>query len=206
MIALAVGLALLPGVVALEARLPGFGQGLLPLPSAWVEGITTLGLGWIDIGFFILLFLVARGRSRSASRVGLVGAIGVSAAGLLGQLVKLSTCRARPSAAAAGRFLSEFPCLLAGYHTASFPSGHATTAFAAATFLALWRPGWSLPAFAAACLVAASRVELGAHFPSDVLAGALLGTAVALGCWTWAERRGLLPGNMHHEGHEGGKA
>src|SRR5262249_13574508 len=63
---------------------------------------------------------------------------------------------------------------------ASLPSGHATTAFAAATAIgALW-PNMRVPMFIYACLIAASRVMLEAHYVSDVLAGAIAGIAGAL--------------------------
>ena len=63
----------------------------------------------------------------------------------------------------------------------SFPSGHTITAFAVAVTLGLFYPAM-LPGllFCAFC-IAASRVLLGMHFLSDVLAGALLGTGLALG-------------------------
>jgi undecaprenyl-diphosphatase len=105
----------------------------------------------------------------------------VAVAGILDQVVKNLTCRARPSAEVAGAFLVDFPCFPAPYDLAAFPSGHATMAFALATLLSLWYPRWRGGFLAVAALVGWSRVVLGSHFPSDVLAGAVLGCAVVLG-------------------------
>jgi membrane-associated phospholipid phosphatase len=62
----------------------------------------------------------------------------------------------------------------------SFPSGHASVAFAAATAVAAHCPRLRLPLFALAALVAASRVYLGVHFVLDVVAGAALGVTIGL--------------------------
>lgn len=66
---------------------------------------------------------------------------------------------------------------------AGFPSDHATASFAIATAIFLRHRRWGLVALAAAAILSVGRVALGIHFPSDVLAGAALGAAVALLLW-----------------------
>lgn len=92
--------------------------------------------------------------------------------------------------------LPEVHLLLGRGQHASMPSGHAANAFAATmvSFLFYRRTIWFL--LPTACLVAVSRLYVGVHYPSDVLAGALLGSAYAVGIvrgadalWHWAGRR-----------------
>ncbi|HKG38116.1 MAG TPA: phosphatase PAP2 family protein [Conexibacter sp.] len=61
----------------------------------------------------------------------------------------------------------------------SFPSGHAAAAFAFATGVGHGLPPAAIPLHALAALVAYSRVHTGVHYPADVVAGALIGTALA---------------------------
>lgn len=128
----------------------------------------------------------ARAHDRAALRVCADRAVFVFivilVSGLLAQGLKHILARARPKLIdTAGPYHFDFLSLKASL--ASFPSGHATTAFAAATALGLfWRSArpWLL---VAASLVALSRIVLGAHYVSDVAAGGLLGmlSTAALG-------------------------
>ena len=61
----------------------------------------------------------------------------------------------------------------------SFPSGHSAAAFAFATGVGHVMPRAAVPLRALAALVAYSRVHTGVHYPGDVVAGSLIGTAVA---------------------------
>jgi undecaprenyl-diphosphatase len=62
----------------------------------------------------------------------------------------------------------------------SFPSGHTMTAFSIALVISYFYRGVELPVYFFACSIAISRIVLGMHFLSDVLAGAILG--IGLGC------------------------
>lgn len=78
-----------------------------------------------------------------------------------------------------------------GYEYASFPSGHATTAFALAVSLSLLYPSVYVRffAFLFALAVAMSRVIIGVHYLGDALVGAYVGTVTALALKDYFERR-----------------
>lgn len=150
-------------------------------------GVTVLTL----ITLSVLCFLLLRGRRASA----LFLAVAVVGGQLLSNLAKLGFSRPRPDLVPHGVEVS----------TASFPSGHslmaAVTYLTLAVMLARIEPRWRLRVFligvaaVLSVLVGISRVYLGVHWPSDVLAGWSLGAAWALMVWLVArflERRGQL--------------
>jgi undecaprenyl-diphosphatase len=84
------------------------------------------------------------------------------------QVVKFTVRRRRPAIA---------PPLMSTGSDFSYPSAHAATSFAGARALAALWP--RRPLYALAALMGFTRVYVGVHYPSDVVAGAALGTAIA---------------------------
>jgi undecaprenyl-diphosphatase len=75
----------------------------------------------------------------------------------------------------------------------SFPSGHAATSFAGATMLAGFAPRLAPWLYLLAAAIAFSRIYVGVHWPLDVLAGAALGTLLALAVSASLRRRARSP-------------
>jgi membrane-associated phospholipid phosphatase len=119
------------------------------------------GACWIALGI--------GGAAVDHRRGWLRGAGIVAGAYLINQALKFVVRRPRPE-------LPGLPPLTPTVTRLSFPSAHATTAFAAARSYRGLVPAGAL--YGAAFGFALSRPYLGVHYPSDVLAGAVLGTAV----------------------------
>ena len=71
-------------------------------------------------------------------------------------------------------------------YSSSFPSGHASTSIAVAMTLFLYNKKWGTPAVIWAFLVALSRAYLCVHFPSDIIAGLMIGIIVANLVYTYS--------------------
>lgn len=99
-------------------------------------------------------------------------AAAVAAAYAANQLIKLAVRRRRPH-------LVDLPPLVKTGTQISYPSAHASTSFAGARSLAPLVPAAAPALYTAAAAMALSRAYVGVHYPSDVVAGAFLGTAVA---------------------------
>ena len=132
------------------------------------------GIIWIVTGVLLLLF-------RKTRIPGLVMLISLAAGFILNDLIlKPLVARQRP-------FLEDvsFCSFLAeiglkeptGY---SFPSGHTMSSFIAATIIMHFNKKLGAAAFVLAAMIAFSRLYLYVHFPTDVMAGALIG--IAIGC------------------------
>jgi membrane-associated phospholipid phosphatase len=87
------------------------------------------------------------------------------------QAIKFAVRRRRPR-------LPDLPPVTSTITELSYPSAHATTSFAAACSISSALPAGAI--YPVATAMALSRLYLGVHYPSDVLAGAALGTAVAI--------------------------
>jgi diacylglycerol kinase family enzyme/membrane-associated phospholipid phosphatase len=122
-----------------------------------------------------LAAILALTGGRSGRRAALRGVLAIAATSAVTNLpAKLLTGRARPDVTLVPdvRRLARVPT------STSFPSGHAASAAAFATGVALERPQAAVPIAVLAAGVGVSRVYTGVHFPGDVLVGAAIGAGV----------------------------
>lgn len=142
---------------------------LMPLITRLGDG----GIFWILIAALLLCFPKTR---KTGLSMGLALLLGF----LIGNVfLKNVVARIRPYDVNTGVEL-----LIARLSDYSFPSGHTLASFEGAVGLMIRDKRLGIPALVLAVLIAFSRLYLYVHYPSDVLAGALLGTAIAfLACF-----------------------
>lgn len=161
-----------------------------PLGPSWFEELARDITGLGGAGVLALLTLASAGFLALQRKVhlALYLLLAVGSGTALSTVLKMGFDRPRPELVAHGQVV----------YTSSFPSGHSMlSALAYLTLGALLASGQTnlpmrayLIALAAflTILVGASRVYLGVHWPTDVLAGWTAGAAWALLCWAFAER------------------
>ncbi|MER8046728.1 phosphatase PAP2 family protein [Streptomyces sp. NPDC094032] len=164
----------------------------------WLDGLVT---AWSDYGLalFAILMVLAWWRARRAGTPQVVTALAVPLITVLAfgadALLKSLVREDRPCQTLRVPTLEACPAP----GDWSFPSNHA--ALAAAAAVALLFVSWRLGAVAllAAVLMAASRVWVGVHYPHDVLAGFLVGAAVAgVAAWTVRRNQDAWAGRLKH--------
>ena len=139
----------------------------------WMLGATRGGDGWLWYAMgLITLWLGGDQRFPAIAAAALAATVGIA----VFLRLKKATGRKRPCALEPHCWATLLPP-----EQFSFPSGHTITAFAGAVSLSLFYPEWAASLLFCALSVAASRILLGMHFLSDVLAGAGIGTALADG-------------------------
>ena len=140
--------------------------------------ITILGnKGAIWLVFLLMLLIYPRTR-----KLGLIAGLSLLVCVSLGEILKYTVMRPRP-------FLEipELVPLVAPPTSYSFPSVHTVSSFSVA-WIILWSPlsgKVRYAVFSFALLMAFSRLYVGVHYPSDVLAGMLLALAGSYTVWHW---------------------
>jgi membrane-associated phospholipid phosphatase len=127
---------------------------------------------WAGVAVGLAAFGGRRGRRAAVAGMASVAATSLVVNAALKPLHRRARPDAAPVALIPGRGV-RMPS------STSFPSGHAASAFAFATAAGAELPALALPLRGLAAAVAYSRVHGGAHYPADVIAGSLIGSAAA---------------------------
>lgn len=136
------------------------------------------GIFWIAVAAVLLLIPKYRKIGLSMGAALVIGLL------LCNVTLKPLVARIRPYDYKLEHFGTTIQLLVSAQHDFSFPSGHTIASFEAATVLMIYNKKMGIPAMILAVLIAFSRLYLYVHYPTDVLASVVLGTAIAfLGCF-----------------------
>ena len=194
-----VGVALVAAAMTfLDARGVSFARGLPPWLVDTFNEITDYGKsGWFLVPLAGLIIAAAilsplAGRIANLVLASIVVRltylfVAIAAPGLVVTIVKRLIGRVRPSESGPFAYIP----WSWQHEYASLPSGHTTTAFAAAAAIAALWPKARVPMLIFAAIIAASRVVITAHFVSDVVAAAFVGAFGAIVVRNWYAARGL---------------
>jgi membrane-associated phospholipid phosphatase len=155
------------------------------LDSAFVVFTDTAGLLAFGIPSTLLIFSTLTKNSVLRKKAAIIF-ISVAISAIVANILKYTVDLPRPYE------LYPYIAKLGSGGSPSFPSGHTADAFAFFMALSLIKRKWFVivPCLLWASLVGYSRMSLGVHFPSDVLAGALIGIFCALAVyWFWTKRK-----------------
>lgn len=133
--------------------------------------ITYLGSVPFSILFCLISFLHP---SHNFKIAGLKIAVSLIISTLICQILKRKFVRTRPFDLVDGIYINKIQI-----DKYSFPSGHTTAAFSIAVSLAVTYTYFAPIVMALSTLVGLSRIYLGVHYPSDVLAGSFIGTIIS---------------------------
>jgi undecaprenyl-diphosphatase len=142
---------------------------------AWMIGASRLGDGWL---WLLTGLLLLDDGSSSARRTLAAIALVMGIANVALVALKRRFPRPRPCDVARHPAFDMQPLRLIAVDRFSFPSGHALNAFAVCSVVGLSFTAFAPALVVVAVSVGASRVVMGLHFVSDVLAGALLGVLI----------------------------
>ena len=134
----------------------------------YISSLARHGEFWILVALILVCFKKTR-------KAGVAMGIAMAAGYLIGNMgMKNLFARTRPYD------VTEVQLLVAKLHDFSFPSGHTLVSFEAATALWFYHRKWGVAAFVLAALIGLSRLYLFVHYPTDVMAGAVLGIGIGL--------------------------
>jgi undecaprenyl-diphosphatase len=150
----------------------------------WMIAATRLGDGWLWYSLGGLLLAV--GGTQRYAAVGAAGSAALVGVGVF-KILKRFSHRPRPC-----QFEPHCWSKVLPPDKFSFPSGHTMTAFSIALVLSYFYRGVEFPLYFMAISIAVSRIVLGMHFLSDVLAGAILGVGLGCGALTAFAAMGLI--------------